>query len=1182
MLELHDVTKSYRTAALTQTALDRVSLAFRDNEFVAVLGQSGSGKTTMLNVIGGLDQFDDGDLVIDGVSTKDYRDRDWDTYRNNRIGFVFQSYNLIPHQSVLANVELALTLSGVSRSQRRARARQALEDVGLAEHAHKRPSQLSGGQMQRVAIARALINDPEILLADEPTGALDSATSLQVMDLLREVARERLVVMVTHNPELARSYANRVVTLADGHVQADTNPFDPDAPLEERAAGQKSSQAAGQDLEQETEEEPGPLWLLPSRRSTPAPTRTTRMGLLTALALSFNNLMTKKGRTLMTSFAGSIGIIGIAAILALANGVNAYIAKTEEEALTSYPLSIQRSTMDLGSVIEAADENRAQGPPQAQTGHLRTRNAFTAMMGSRSTNDLASLKAFLEADGGGVNQYVRSIEYRYNVTPQIYRKDTSQGVVQVHPEQAVAKVRSAAAASPFASFFSLDAFKEMPAEPSLYQDGYEVMAGAWPTQPTELVLVLNPDGTMQDLYEYTLGLRDHTELDKMMAAYLDRQNVTSAAAHVGPSSPDGVDASPGPDGQGPQDTREYRYEDILGTTFSLVPASARYRYDQSYGVWTDLSQDQEHMRQAVSQGRDLKVVGIVKPKGKEDGMLRGLCYLPSLTAQVIEQAASSQIVQDQLAHPERDVFTGKTFTELADQAKQGPQGLDLSSLFTVDGEQIKASFKVDPTVLQTDLASLDLSGVDASTIDVGSLDLSGLDLSSLDLSEAAQLDLSGLDLSTLDLTDLATRYPQLAQVDYVSIITKALADGAVKDTAGAQVSATAAQVLSGFTKYASEHPGPDTDGDGVPETNMVQLVADYLATPEVTQAINDVATSDQVLDRARLTSNLTTALGQDPAIAAVAQDVGDKAAAAIGQEIGKQLASNLSQAVSSTLSGYLQQTFSSAMTQMMTALQTQISAQVEQAMTSLASNLSQALSLDEEAFKKAFNLSMDQEQLSALLSTLMRSTTTSRESNLAGLGWADTADPSAIEIFPKDFRAKDAVKTVLADYNQARTQAGEESKTIRYTDVVALLMSSVTRIINIITWMLIAFVSISLVVSSIMIAIITYISVLERKKEIGILRAIGASKADVRHVFNAETVIEGLLAGLLGIGITLLLTLPANAFVSARFGVYPIAHLPAGSGLALIAVSVGLTLVAGMLPASKAAREDPVEALRSE
>ncbi|WP_194948567.1 ABC transporter ATP-binding protein/permease [Actinomyces trachealis] len=1182
MLELHDVTKSYRTASLTQTALDRVSLSFRDNEFVAVLGQSGSGKTTLLNVIGGLDQFDDGDLVIDGVSTQDYRDRDWDTYRNNRIGFVFQSYNLIPHQSVLANVELALTLSGVSRSQRRARARQALEDVGLAEHSHKRPSQLSGGQMQRVAIARALINDPKILLADEPTGALDSATSIQVMDLLREVARERLVIMVTHNPELARSYANRVVTLADGQVQADTNPFDPAAPANSQADGQTEGQAEGQAAEQDLEQETGLLSLLPGRSRTTAPARATRMGLLTALALSFNNLMTKKGRTLMTSFAGSIGIIGIAAILALANGVNAYIAKTEEEALTSYPLSIQRSTMDLGSVIEAADDDRAQGSSQVQAGHLRTRNAFTAMMGSRSTNDLASLKTFLEIDGARVRQHVRSIEYHYNVTPQIYRKDTSQGVVQVHPEQAVAKVRSAAAASPLASFFSLDAFKEMPAEPSLYQESYEVMAGTWPTQPTELVLVLNPDGTMQDLYEYTLGLRDHTELDKMMAAYLDRQNVTSAAAHVGPGSSEGVEATPGPGSQGLQDSREYRYEDILGTTFSLVPASARYQYDQDYGVWTDLSQDQEHMRQAISQGRDLQVVGIVKPKGKEDGILRGLCYLPSLTAQVIEQAASSQIVKDQLAYPERDVFTGKTFTELADQAKQGPQGLDLSSLFTVDGEQIKAAFKVDPTVLQTDLDSLDLSGVNASSIDVGSLDLSGLDLSSLDLSEAAQLDLSGLDLSTLNLTDLATRYPQLAQVDYVSIITKALADGAIKDTAGAQVSATAAQVLSGFTKYASEHPGPDTDGDGVPETNMVQLVADYLATPEVSKAINDVATSDQVLDRAKLTSNLTTALGQDPAIAAVAKDVGDKAAAVIGQEISKQLANNLSKAISTTLSSYLQQTFSSAMTQMMTALQTQISTQVEKAMTSLASNLSRAMSVDEEAFKKAFNLSMNQEQLSALLSTLMRTTTTSRDSNLAGLGWADTADPSAIDIYPKDFKAKDAIKTVLAEYNQARTQAGEESKTIRYTDVVALLMSSVTRIINIITWMLVAFVSISLVVSSIMIAIITYISVLERKKEIGILRAIGASKADVRHVFNAETLIEGLLAGLLGIGITLLLSLPANAFVSARFGVYPIAHLPTGAALVLIGVSVGLTLFAGLLPASKAAREDPVEALRSE
>ncbi|WP_115727972.1 ABC transporter ATP-binding protein/permease [Actinomyces culturomici] len=1139
MLELRGITKAYRTASLTQVALDSVSLAFRDNEFVAILGQSGSGKTTMLNVIGGLDHFDSGDLLIDSISTKDYRDRDWDAYRNNRIGFVFQSYNLIPHQSVLANVELALTLSGVGRRARRARALEALERVGLADHVHKRPSQLSGGQMQRVAIARALVNDPEIVLADEPTGALDSQTSIQVMDLLREVAEDRLVVMVTHNPQLAEQYATRIVELADGRIVSDSQPFAPPP------SGAREAKTA----------------------------RRTSMSPLTALSLSARNLATKKGRTIMTSFAGSIGIIGIAAILALANGVNDYIARTEENALTSYPLTITQAGVDMTAMMQGAAEDAAT--VKAQSGEVVSRPAFAAMANSRTTNDLESLKSYFDRDGGRIDEHVAAIEYQYDAKPRIYRTDTSEGVVQLNPEQAFSTLSSASQVSPFSSYIQTDAFDQLPASASLYEDDYSVLAGHWPSTDHELVLVVDSDGAMPDLLEYTLGLKDHSELDRLMESYY------SGSGAAGSGSQSGASAAKSGDEDGAQSgAAAYDYDRILGTTFTLVPASSLYTYDAEHGVWVDQSGDSAFMKDAIAKGETLRISGIVQAKDSDTTILgQGILYTAGLTQEVMDDAAASQIVKDQIARPDTDVFSGKSFDDLAKGA--GETGFDMSSLFTIDGSKLQSAFRIDPSALQMDLSGLDFSGIDASAIDPGSFDMSGLDLSTLDLSDlGSSIDLTGITASDLDLADLVTTYPQLADIDWAAIVSKALAGGAIAPGAGDALAQTVSDLAQGYIAYYQANA--DTNGDGVPDADPGALASAYMATPEVRTALEETLNSGKVVDTAALTSNLASALGDDPALEQVASDVSAKLADAIGRTVAEQMGTALSSKISQVLSTYVSQTMTSAMTQMMTQIQTAIQSQMQQAMSRLATSMQSAFSFDQSAFADAFQAKMSPEDLQKLLATMMSTAPATYDSNLAKLGWADAKAPSQIDVYPTTFEDKDAVKAIIEHYNDAAKAAGDDARVITYTDLVGLLMSSVTRIIDIMKWMLIAFVSISLVVSSIMIAIITFISVLERKKEIGILRSIGASKRDVSHVFNAETVIEGLLAGVMGVGITLVLAAVANAIVAARLDVSNIAQLPLGAGLVLIAISVLLTLIAGLVPARKAAREDPVEALRSE
>ena len=1262
MLELREISKSYVTSALTQVALDDVSVTFRDNEFVAILGASGSGKTTMLNVVGGLDHFDSGDLVIDGVSTAHYKDRDWDAYRNARVGFVFQSYNLIPHQSVVANVELALTLSGVSRGQRRRRALAALETVGLAEHSHKRPSQLSGGQMQRVAIARALINDPEIVLADEPTGALDSTTSVQVMDLLQEVARQRLVIMVTHNPELAHQYATRIVELADGRIISDSDPVvgeledvdsdggvaggaesggaagdvvagvagdgvgngrgkgagrgaaraareaaalnDDTAQLPIISAGEQGDGSAAEsngaaegdgvtenggategdgatEADGATEGTGGVVGhkegqhRASRRRTDRAAKRRGRnknradasrprhkprrvsMGPLTALGLSFTNLMTKKGRTAMTSFAGSIGIIGIALVLALASGANNYIITTQERAMASYPLTVERVGMDLTGVLSSS----AAGEAAPNDGKIHTASQLSNVTASMKTNDLTSLQSYLKGNGGNINKYVRTIEYNYGINPRIYLPKSSKGPVQVNPDVTFAEGSTNFGA--FQSMTSTNIFKQLANDRSLYVNSYDVVSGRWPTAANELVVALDSNGRLPERLEYTLGLRDYGQLQNAMAKLRQNEGVKlkNTAAIWAPKQ-------------------------ILGAKFKLVNVPDLYKYDAKYKVWSARDNDPAVLKQIVAAGTDLKIVGIVKPTssgggfGQSSVLSPGIYYTGALTQQVIAKAAASPIVKQQLADPKRNVFTGKTFEEEAKE-HANPQ-IDLSSLITIDQDKLMAAFKFDPSSINTGLNNLDFSGIDLS----GAVGNVQLDLSSLDLSQMPAIDLNGLDASKLDYSTLQKQFPQLANIDLAKVVQAALANGAIKPGGSQALSNILTQVVGGFIPWYAQHGGDDGDGgdggSGTPgqadPAKVAAAVTKYLQTEQVQKLLAPIFNGDTIIDRAKLTANLTQALGNDPAVQQIAENV----SADLASQISNKVASALSSTVTTALSKAVGQLLQSSLNQLMTTLQTQLTAQVQNAMGQIMGNLSSAMQVDANKLKDAFKFNMKPAEIAALLTQLLNPNATTARANLLTLGYARADQPERIDIYPKSFADKDHVKSILASYNAEAKAAKQTSKVIVYSDLVGMLMSSITNIINIVTALLVAFVSISLVVSSIMIGIITFISVLERRKEIGILRSIGASKADIRRVFNAETLIVGALAGLLGVGVSVLVTIPANIYVADRFGVQDIATLPVAAGVILVVISMALTFLAGLLPASKAAREDPVEALRGE
>ena len=1100
MLQLNHIKKEYKTGDLVQKALDDVSLNLRDNEFVAILGPSGSGKTTLLNVIGGLDRYDSGDLIINGISTKKYTDRDWDSYRNHTIGFVFQSYNLIPHQTVLSNVELALTISGISGAERRSRATKALEQVGLGDQLHKHPSEMSGGQMQRVAIARALVNNPDILLADEPTGALDSDTSIQVMELLKEVAKDRLVVMVTHNPELAEQYATRIVRLRDGVIQSDTAPFAPD----------DSAQVP-------------PVHKNLGRSS---------MSPLTALALSFNNLLTKKTRTLLTAFAGSIGIIGIALILSLSAGVSNYIQEMERSTLSEYPLQISTTGVDLaalldpGSYTSAVANNTNVGATSASStpeGMVTVRELLSQLTEDNSSvNDLASLKKYLDSDECTISEDAASIEYSYGTAPLIYRQNKDGTVRQIFPDSSLSALNNTtSAAGIVSSMTNQSVFTEMAEEPSLYEDQYDVKAGRWPKSYNEAVLVLNSDGSISDYTLYILGIEDDSVMMRFLQEYAKNKNTKA------------------PTGYG-----TYPYATFVGLKYKIVTSSDYYVYDEERQIWRNRSDDEAYVEQLVENSPDLTIVGVVQPRADASSTILpiGVAYTHALTYYAIDHAAKSEVVKQQLADPEVNVLTGERF-----DADQRETDLDISSLFSVDTDMLKDAFQFDASKLQ-----FDLSG--AFDLQDGSFDFSSI----LDPS-AFQLDLSDLDLSDIDMSDV--KLPEMDSLDLSQLF--ADMDLSVSEDA---LQSLMKKIMDGYKRYIISNGILNLDKIGF---------SSYMESDQFKQLLSE--SMGDLLDTTGLQEQFTASLQQN--LQGIMTSYLQSYSEQLSQKLGDALQTKLTAAIQTQMSTVMQQ----LMTQLITQFSQQIQSAIQNNIAQLSSQVEDALKIDPTVFQSAVQVNMSTDDLVDLVKMNLQSSTTSYSSVLGALGYSDYAKPGSIWIYPKSFEAKNRIVDSLNAYNAAMRAQGEEDKVIVFSDTVGTLMSAVTKIVDMVSNVLVAFVAISLAVSSIMIGVITYISVLERRKEIGILRAIGASKHNVSEVFNAETFIIGMCSGVIGVGLCLLLLIPGNMLIHSIAGTTSVtAVLPPKAALVLIVLATLLTILGGLIPARSAAKCNPVTALRSE
>ena len=1100
MLQLNHIKKEYKTGDLVQKALDDVSLNLRDNEFVAILGPSGSGKTTLLNVIGGLDRYDSGDLIINGISTKKYTDRDWDSYRNHTIGFVFQSYNLIPHQTVLSNVELALTISGISGAERRSRATKALEQVGLGDQLHKHPSEMSGGQMQRVAIARALVNNPDILLADEPTGALDSDTSIQVMELLKEVAKDRLVVMVTHNPELAEQYATRIVRLRDGVIQSDTAPFTPD----------DSAQVP-------------PVHKNLGRSS---------MSPLTALALSFNNLLTKKTRTLLTAFAGSIGIIGIALILSLSAGVSNYIQEMERSTLSEYPLQISTTGVDLaalldpGSYTSAVADNTNVGATSASStpeGMVTVRELLSQLTEDNSSvNDLASLKKYLDSDECTISEDAASIEYSYGIAPLIYRQNKDGTVRQIFPDSSLSALNNTtSAAGIVSSMTNQSVFTEMAEEPSLYEDQYDVKAGRWPESYNEAVLVLNSDGSISDYALYILGIEDDSVMMRFLQEYAKNKNT-----------------------QAPTGYGTYPYDTFVGLKYKIVTNSDYYVYDEERQIWRNRSDDEAYVEQLVENSPDLTIVGVVQPRADASSTILpiGVAYPHALTYYAIDHAAKSEVVKQQLADPEVNVLTGERF-----DADQRETDLDISSLFSVDTDMLKDAFQFDASKLQ-----FDLSG--AFDLQDGSFDVSSI----LDPS-AFQLDLSDLDLSDIDMSDV--ELPDMDSLDLSQLF--ADMDLSVSEDA---LQSLMKKIMNGYKRYIISNGILNLDKIGF---------SSYMESDQFKQLLSE--SMGDLLDTTGLQEQFTASLQQN--LQGIMTSYLQSYSEQLSQKLGEALQTKLTAAIQTQMSTVMQQ----LMTQLTTQFNQQIQSAIQNNIAQLSSQVEDALKIDPTVFQSAVQVNMSTDDLVDLVKMNLQSSTTSYGSVLGALGYSDYAKPGSIWIYPKSFEAKNRIVDSLNAYNAAMRAQGEEDKVIVFSDTVGTLMSAVTKIVDMVSNVLVAFVAISLVVSSIMIGVITYISVLERRKEIGILRAIGASKHNVSEVFNAETFIIGMCSGVIGVGLCLLLLIPGNMLIHSIAGTTSVtAVLPPKAALVLIVLATLLTILGGLIPARSAAKCNPVTALRSE
>ena len=1053
MLEIKKITKIYQTEGFKQTALNKVSVNFRKSEFAAILGPSGSGKTTFLNIIGGLDKYTSGDLIINNVSTKNYSDRQWDSYRNHRVGFVFQSYNLINHQTILKNVELALTLSGISKDQRKERAINALKDVGLEKHMNKKPNQLSGGQMQRVAIARALVNNPEIILADEPTGALDSETSVQIMKILKDISKEKLVIMVTHNPDLAKEYASRIINIKDGEITSDSNPFDGKDNLKEDETNKTSK---------------------------------TKMSFLTALSLSFNNLMTKKGRTILVSVAGSIGIIGIALILAVSTGFQNYVDSIQEETLTSYPLTIMQESSDITSVLLSM---RTGEKKDIKEGSVEEAQYITSMLSNISANDLKSFKKYLNDNYKEVKSDLSNVSYNYSINPNIYTIDAVNKLAKLNPSNLFDSMMGQnTLMQSYSSMASI--FSKMVDNVSEIESDYEMLKGRWPEKYDEMIIVLSEKSSISDLLVYSLGLRDTEELTTMVTKIMSGEGVK-------------VENEP----------KRFTYDDLMNLDLRLIMPSDTYKYNSKYDVYEDMSTDEKYMENLYKKATKLKIVGIVSPKEGTTTMALnpGVNYTSSLIDYIIEYSKEAEVVKKQLAKPELDVLSGKRF-----DAKTNNFNFEFKDLVKVDNKKLQSAFNI--SISQSDLEKQTKKYMEEISNTI-----------TTDTTPANKAFSKGLETLANNLMNSITTEFRLNDIQNIinSLLNTEETNNYLKELE---------------TKFVIPSETFKTTYKGLLEGLLTSYITAYNT---YMKTINPEFVIDESNPSAIITEELKTTV------------------------IDSYLKSAPIIKTSDTMAKVMTET----------AMKKTILSKIGELTSNISKSFASSFNIDQDKIASAFTLNFSKDELARVVNSMMNKKESTQRTNLILLGYQDKEEPTYISFYFNSFEGKERFLSFIDTYNKSV----DEDKEINYSDTTGILMSSVKTIVNAVSYVLIAFVSISLVVSSIMIGVITYISVYERTKEIGILRAIGASKGNISSIFNAETFIIGFLSGLFGIGISYSLIPIINTILHKYTGNIPLsATLNLDHAGILIVLSIILTLIGGLIPASSASKKDPVEALRSE
>ena len=1084
MLELKDIKKTYITGDEKVEALKGINLKFRESEFVSILGQSGCGKTTLLNIIGGLDRYTSGDLIINGKSTKKFKNRDWDAYRNYKVGFVFQSYNLIGHQTILSNVELALTIGGISKKERKIRAIKALEEVGLKDHIHKKPNQLSGGQMQRVAIARALVNNPDIILADEPTGALDTKTSIQVMDILKKISKDKLIIMVTHNPELAEKYSSRIIRILDGTITEDSNPVN--EPFEEKDDTEKIGR--------------------------------TSMKFWTAFRLSLNNLLTKKGRTVLVAFAGSIGIIGIALVQSVSNGFQAYVDHIQEDTLTSYPLTIMQETTDVASALLSMTTQENEGDNSEE---IKEEQYISKMLDSLSTNDLKSFKNHLEKNYSEVKDDLSSVKYSYSVDPFIYTKDATKKVAKLNPSSLFS---SAMGSSSMMSSFSSSVYSQMIDDQETLNNSYDVLAGHWPQKYDEMVIVLSERSTISDLLVYSLGFRDTEELNDIVKKIMSGEKVKIK-----------------------NDAMTFTYEDLMNKELKLIMPADTYKYNKKYDVYEDMSEDEKYMKNLYEKAMNLKIVGVVTAKEGVTSMALnpGVAYTGDLVDYIIEESSKTDIVKKQQKNEKIDVLSGKKFDE-----KKSDLGLDFKDLMEIDTENLKNAFniKIDENAMKKQTENYMKQINNAITTNTS----------------PAKKAFSN------SLNTLSEGMFNSIKSDFTSDDVDKLVDNYLK-------SKEASKVLAELeSKYVIPKNTFKTAYSGLLKGLLQVYVASYTAANSaIPQGMENMNMQDlQNMDPAML-EQMQKAMANNSSTQS-AQNVNTKTK--IDKEIVKKV---LKEYTDSTAIQKTIDTMGTAMTE--AKMKKTVLTKVGELTANITKSFASAFKVDQDKIASSFKMKMTEEEITRVISAMLTDTETNAKINLIKFGYQDKEEPTYISFYFRSFDGKEHFKDFINSYNEKVKAEGHEDREINYTDTTGILMGSVKTIVNAVTYVLIAFISISLVVSSIMIGIITYISVYERTKEIGILRAIGASKHNISSIFNAETFIIGLLSGLFGIGFTYAVIPIINKVLHHFTGNIPLnATFYFSNAIRLVILSVILTLIGGLIPARAASKKDPVIALRTE